>query len=209
MIMKNYKKNHHGIIKQVEYSTIEYDQKYVDVRYNNYGELTNYMSHLRLGLIVGSIGKIPNSILDVGYGNGSFLQTCSSIVPKCFGYDVSGVKLSDKIQIVDDIFSSHYDVITFFDSLEHCEDIYFLDKLDCDYLCVSVPWCHNFSDEWFRDWKHRRPDEHLWHFDQDSLKTFVESQGFAIMNSTNIEDSIRKTNHSYPNILTSVFKKIK
>lgn len=207
--MENYKKNHHGIIKQVEYSTIKYDQKYVDVRYNNYGELTNYMSHLRMGFIVGSIGKVPNSILDVGYGNGSFLETCSSIVPSCSGYDVSGVRLSDKIKIVDDIFSSHYEVITFFDSLEHCEDIYFLDKIDCDYICISVPWCHNFNEEWFRDWKHRRPNEHLWHFDQDSLKCFVESQGFTIINSTNIEDSIRKTNYPYPNILTSVFKKIK
>lgn len=207
--MENYKKNNHGVIQQVEYSAIKYDQKYVDVRYNNYGELTNYMSHLRFGLIVGSIGKIPNSILDVGYGNGSFLETCSSIVPNCSGYDVSGVKLSDKIKIVDNLFSSYYDVITFFDSLEHCEDIYFLDKLNCDYLCISVPWCHYFDDDWFENWKHRRPNEHLWHFNQESLKVFVESQGFVLINSTNIEDTIRKTEYSYPNILTSIFKKIK
>lgn len=207
--MKNYKKNHHGVLQQVEYSIISYNQNYVDVRYNNYGELTNYMSHLRLGFIIGSLGKIPNSILDVGYGNGSFLETCSSIITDCSGYDVSGVKLSDQIKIVDNLFTSHYDVITFFDSLEHCEDIYFLDKLDCNYLCISVPWCHNFDDEWFMNWKHRRPNEHLWHFNSESLKNFVESQGFTLINSTNIEDTIRKTNHSYPNILTSIFKKQK
>lgn len=207
--MENYKKNHHGVIQQIKYTKTVYDQKYVDVRYNNYGEMTNYMSHLRLGYIVGSIGKIPNSILDVGYGNGSFLETSSSIIPNCFGYDVSGVKLSEKIEIVDNLFSQHYEVITFFDSLEHCEDIYFLDKLNCDYVCISVPWCHNFSDEWFENWKHRRPDEHLHHFDQQALKNFVESQGFIIINSTNIEDSIRKTDHPYQNILTSIFKKIK
>ena len=207
--MENYKKNHHGILQQVEYSLISYDQNYVDVRYNNYGELTNYMSHLRLGFIIGSIGKVPNSILDVGYGNGSFLETCSSIIPNCSGYDVSGVKLSDRINIVSDIFTSHYDVITFFDSLEHCEDIYFLDKLDCDYLCISVPWCHNFDEEWFMNWKHRRPNEHLWHFNSESLKNFVESQGFTLINSTNIEDTIRKINQPHPNILTSMFKKQK
>ena len=207
--MKNYKKNHHGVIQQIEYMKTVYDQKYIDVRYNNYGEMTNYMSHLRLGYIVGSIGKIPNSILDVGYGNGSFLETSSSIIPNCFGYDVSGVKLSKKIKIVDNLFSQHYEVITFFDSLEHCEDIYFLDKLNCDYLCISVPWCHNFSDEWFENWKHIRPDEHLHHFDQQALKNFVESQGFVIINSTNIEDIIRKADHPYQNILTSIFKRIK
>ena len=165
------------------------------------------MSHLRLGFIVGSIGKVPDSILDVGYGNGSFLKTCSNIIPKCFGHDVSNVKV-DQVEIVDNIFDRHYEVITFFDSLEHFEDIYILDKLNCDYICISVPWCHNFDEEWFMNWKHRRPNEHLWHFDDISLKTFVEKQGFVQLNSTNVEDVIRKNNGTYPNILTSVFKKV-
>jgi hypothetical protein len=207
--MENYKKNHHGIVQQVAYTKTKYDQKYVDERYNSYGQLTNYMSYLRLGYIIGSIGKIPNSILDVGYGNGNFLETSSSVVPNCFGCDVSGVKLPEKIKIVEDPFSQHYDVITFFDSLEHFDDIYFLDKLNCDYICISVPWCHNFDEEWFENWKHRRPNEHLWHFDETSLKKFVESQNYEYINHTCIEDSIRKTNYNYPNILTSVFKKLK
>lgn len=205
--MERYAKNSDGIIQQLDYQVKSYDQEYVDVRYNTYGELNNYMSHLRLGFIVGSIGKVPDSILDVGYGNGSFLKTCSNIIPKCFGHDVSNVKV-DQVEIVDNIFDRHYEVITFFDSLEHFEDIYILDKLNCDYICISVPWCHNFDEEWFMNWKHRRPNEHLWHFDDVSLKTFVEKQGFVQLNSTNVEDVIRKNNGTYPNILTSVFKKV-
>jgi len=205
--MERYAKNSDGIIQQLDYQVKSYDQEYVDVRYNTYGELNNYMSHLRLGFIVGSIGKVPDSILDVGYGNGSFLKTCSNIIPKCFGHDVSNVKV-DQVEIVDNIFDRHYEVITFFDSLEHFEDIYILDKLNCDYICISVPWCHNFDEEWFMNWKHRRPNEHLWHFDDISLKTFVEKQGFVQLNSTNVEDVIRKNNGTYPNILTSVFKKV-
>jgi hypothetical protein len=207
--MKNYQKDDNGVIRQIICKPITYDQKYVDTRYNSYGELTNYMSYLRLGFVIGSIGKVPNSILDVGYGNGSFLKTCSEIIPNCFGYDVSGVNLPSKIKTVNTIFDGHYDVISFFDSLEHFDDIYFLDKLQCDYICISVPWCHNFNDEWFENWKHRRPDEHLWHFDEKSLRRFVESQNYEYVNHTNIEDSIRKTEYSYPNILTSIFKKVK
>lgn len=205
--MERYAKNSDGIIQQLDYQVKSYDQEYVDVRYNTYGELNNYMSHLRLGFIVGSIGKVPDSILDVGYGNGSFLKTCSNIIPNCFGHDVSNVKV-DQVEIVDNIFDRHYEVITFFDSLEHFEDIYILDKLNCDYICISVPWCHNFDEEWFMNWKHRRPNEHLWHFNEDSLKTFVEKQGFIQLNSTNVEDVIRKNNETYSNILTSVFKKV-
>ena len=119
------------------------------------------------------------------------------------------VIIPSKIKTVNTIFDGHYDVISFFDSLEHFDDIYFLDKLQCDYICISVPWCHNFNDEWFENWKHRRPDEHLWHFDEKSLRRFVESQNYEYVNHTNIEDSIRKTEYSYPNILTSIFKKVK
>ena len=66
-----------------------------------------------------------------------------------------------------------------------------------------------FDDEWFENWKHRRPDEHLWHFNAKALRKFVESQKYEYINSTNVEDCIRKTDHNYPNILTAIFKKIR
>jgi len=207
-MLDNYDFDDNDVMYQVIKTPIKYDEKYSSA-YDNYGEATNYMSHLRLGYIIGTLGFVPNSILDVGYGNGSFLKTSNQIIPNCFGYDVSGVDLPDNITIVDNLFGSHYNVITFFDSLEHFEDIYFLNKLDCDYLCISVPWCHNFDDEWFENWKHRRPDEHLWHFNIDALQKFLESQNYEYINHTNIEDCIRKTEYIYPNILTAMFKKIR
>jgi hypothetical protein len=42
------------------------------------------------------------------------------------------------------------------------EDIEFVKDLKCHYVCISLPWCHYFSDEWFETWKHRKPNEHLW-----------------------------------------------
>ena len=100
-----------------------------------------------------------------------------------------------------------YDVITFFDSLEHFEDIEFVKDLKCRVVCISVPYCHNKSDEWFENWKHRRPNEHLWHFDKDSLVKFMERMGFVLCSYSNLEDTIRKNpDQEEPNILTCIFR---
>ena len=66
------------------------------------------------------------------------------------------------------MFNQFYDIITFYDSLEHFEEIEFVKKLKCNYICISVPNCHYKNDEWFRNWKHRKPNEHLWHFNSKS-----------------------------------------
>ena len=47
------------------------------------------------------------------------------------------------------------------------------------------------------NWKHRRYDEHLYHFTPVTLDTFMIRMGYQrITNHTNIEDSIRKTNNN-------------
>lgn len=163
------------------------------------------MSNLRLGYIIGSVGHVPESLSDVGYGTGSFLKCASSIVPNTFGHDVSGYPLPKNTQFESNIFERFYQVVTFFDSLEHFPAIYFLDKIKCKYICISVPWCHYFSDKWFDDWKHRRPNEHLWHFNQNSLISFMSHQGFDMINTCNYEDTIRKSTEPYENILSGVF----
>ena len=82
----------------------------------------------------------------------------------------------------------------------------FIKDLKCDFIMISLPWCTYESDEWFEDWKHRRPDEHIYHFDEISLENFMKENGYQLINFTNIEDTIRKSNNK-KNILTGVFKK--
>lgn len=204
-MISNYEYDQNGVIRQIEQTPIQYNRKYVDARYNTYGVLNDYISHLRLAYISGSIGRFPQSILDVGYGNGCFLSTCRKVIADCRGFDISGYPVPENCLQVTDIFAAQHDVVTFFDSLEHCPDIYFLNKLQCNYVCISLPWCHYFSDEWFTTWKHRRPNEHLWHFDDKSLTRFMTSQGFSCINICNIEDVVRRHDFSYPNILTGIF----
>ena len=176
-MLNNYAKNEFDVVYQIEKSKYIYDKNYINTRYNCYGELTNYMSHLRLGYILGCIGCVPMSILDVGYGNGSFLKTCSNIIQECFGHDISGYEIPDGCSFVEDITSNHYDVITFFDSLEHYDNIDFVGDLKSSFICVSVPWCHYPNEDWFENWKHRREDEHLFHFNEKSLTKFMNYYG--------------------------------
>lgn len=205
-MLHNYECDNNGVIYQIDKKSFLYDNNYVNTRYNSYGVQTELMSHLRLGYIIGSVGYTPTKILDVGYGNGSFLTTCTSVIQKCYGHDISGYPIPPKCEFVSNIFHDNYDIVTFFDSLEHYDNPYFLNKINTKFVCISVPWCHYIDDEWFENWKHRRPDEHLWHFNDSGLISFMKYQGYDCINICNIEDTIRKPLTPLPNILTGIFK---
>ena len=208
-MIENYTKLPNGVVKQNQiFEKIqEYNPEYVQNRYNTYGENGLQMAFLRLGYLLGNINFTPNSILDIGYGNGDFLKVCTSHIPNCYGNDVSNYPLPKNVSFVEDIKSKHFDVVCFFDVLEHFPSIDFVKDIKCDYIYISIPWCHYISDEWFTNWKHRRPDEHLWHFDSDSLVKFFEENGFENISLSNVEDIIRTSESDLPNILTGIFKK--
>lgn len=206
-MLANYEKLDNGVIKQISYTKPEYNYAYSN-KYNQYGEKVNYISYLRLGTLIGNINRIPISILDVGYGNGSFLNVCSQIIPLCYGYDISDYPLNEPITRVTSMTDSFYDVITMFDSLEHMEDINIIEQLKCNYIMISVPWCLYKSTEWFEKWHHRRPNEHLWHFDDKSLIKFFESYDYTYTHMSNVEDIVRQNTNCKPvNILTCIFRK--
>ena len=207
-MIDNYTVLENGLIKQDTFFNHKriYDVDYIKNSYDKYNELSKYMSYLRLGYLLGVVGNNINSILDVGYGNGDFLKVAKTKIPNCFGFEVNDYTLPEQCFPVTDIYEREYDVVCFFDVLEHFENIYEIKQLKTKYIYISVPECHNFSDEWFSQWKHRRPDEHLWHFNLDSLKNFMNEIGFTFVNSSNIEDSIRKPTSQQSNILTAIFK---
>ncbi len=196
-----------GIIKQENPTPIDYNVSYVEQRYNTYGALGMQMAFLRLGYLFGVIDETPKSILDVGYGNGDFLKACSRIIPNCYGNDISGYPIPEKCEFIDDITENEYDVISLFDVLEHFTDISFVKELKCKFIIISVPNCHNDNDTWFYEWKHRRPHEHIFHFNPKSLCNFMEECGFEVIEGSNVEDAIRTPVCSKSNILTMIFKK--
>jgi hypothetical protein len=206
-MIQNYEVLSNGVIKQ---STIlkkkEYNNEYVNY-YNTLGEIGMQMGFLRLGFLLGAMGSVPNKLLDVGYGNGDFLKAARTIIPQCYGSDVSGFPVPENITFIEDIYSKEFDVVCFFDVLEHFEDIYEITNLKTKYIYVSLPYCHNFSDEWFTNWKHRKPDEHLYHFNEQSLINFMSEIGYKVIKTSNIEDAIRKPVDAHQNILSALFVK--
>jgi hypothetical protein len=206
-MLDNYIRLDNGVIKQDKVDKIEYTPGYINNSYNNYGIKTTQISHLRLGYILGALGKVPNSILDVGYGNGEFIKTCSQVIPNCYGNDVSGYPIPEGVLFVDDIYSQQFDVVCFFDVLEHFDNIYDIKQLMTEYVVISLPNCHFPSDEWFEGWKHRRPNEHLWHFNAMSLMNFMGEIGYKTLDLSNIEDIVRPGVDASPNILTGIFCK--
>ena len=209
-MLENYELTRFGIIKQIKRENFNYDLSYSE-KYNVYNDKNKQLANLRMGVLVGAINKIPTSIMDVGYGNGIFLECAQEIIPKCYGSDLHNrFPLPNKCEFVENIFEKEVEVITFFDSLEHFDDIFIIDKLKCKYIMITLPWCHYFTDEWFNNWVHRKPNEHLWHFNDIALVNFIESFGFKCIHKSNFEDAIRKreTFNNSENILACIFEKI-
>jgi len=98
-----------------------------------------------IGLYVRQWSNNPQSLLDVGYGSGSFLKVASQFISQTYRNDINGYPIPECSTFVENIHQQYHNIVTFFDSLEHFPDIYFLDKLKCKYICISVPWCHYFS----------------------------------------------------------------
>jgi hypothetical protein len=208
-MINNYELTQDEVIKQITVKPFNYDIEYSDSRYSIFNDRGNILN-LRLGYIIGSIGKIPKSLMDVGYGNGDFLEACIGCIPTLYGNDIEpAYPLKKDITFIKDITSQEVEVVTFFDSLEHFHDIEFVKNLKCKYVIISLPWCYNGLDnDWFSNWKHRKPDEHLYHFNEKNLKKFMNRQGFEMLNYCNLEDKIRTDKNLSPNILTACFKKI-
>ena len=116
-MLKNYKKDINGVIRQIKINgKFNYDQNYSKIRYDRLGQIGDYMSLMRFGYIVKIIKRLPKSILDVGYGNGSFIKCAHSIMNKnCYANDIDPpYPLKNKnIKFESDIFRKSYDVITF------------------------------------------------------------------------------------------------
>ena len=205
-MLNNYKLTQDGVIEQIIKEPFNYDQSYGD-RYSMFK--TYAIENLRLGYIMGTIGKIPTSLLDVGYGNGDFLKNCQNFIPKLYGNDIEpAYPLPNDIEFVKNITEKEIEVITFFDCLEHFHDIEFVKDLKCKYIVISLPWCYNgLDDEWFENWKHRKPNEHIFHFNEKTLEIFMNRQGYTLINFCNLEDKIRVDNNLEKNILTSTFIK--
>lgn len=209
---EKYSVDEFGVVHEVDPIPIKYNLKYVQERYDTLADRGLKMSFLRLGVLLSQVPGDVSSVLDVGYGNGSFLDACASVGIKTFGTDVSGYPLEgSRHTFLENPWSKRiqYHVVTFFDSLEHIPDLSFIGRIQARFIMISVPWFHpSLGEEWFLRWKHRRPGEHLHHFSEGSVVRFFNSFGYREKLVCSVEDCLRpREAKSIPNILTCVFEK--
>jgi len=161
-------------------TTVCYDQQYVAERYDRY-ETTDQMSRLRLGVLEAVLYLYEGApywhedarrgrLLDVGYGNGSFIRAALKGGWDAYGNDINltcypGV-CRQPLPICRLPVEERYRAITFFDSLEHFETMDEVRNVvyNTDWIVVSVPCPLPNFPEGAKEWKHFRPGEHHWYF---------------------------------------------
>lgn len=184
-----------------------YDHAYV-ARYEKYPE--TWLSHVRADLVESVFGRLRFNVLDVGFGTGAFLREMHARDPYLIvcGYDVSPYPAPKCVTVTPNWIDREWDVVTFFDSLEHFADLDWLSRLRAARVIVSVPWYHpQKGEEWFAKWKHRRPGEHLWHFTPETLSRTMARAGLWPVYLGRPEDVVRKGDDDLPNILTMGFRR--
>ena len=209
-MLENYEKLNDGHWHQIERTG---EGPMYSIEYSNYYNKipSKEMSKLRYDIIKKYVKEF-SSICDFGYGNGDFISYCNSLGHNTFAYDISDYPCPEGTKRIYDISQHSFDIISFFDAIEHIPDsdlINFLKGLDTKNVIISVPWFHeSLGKEWFINWKHRKENEHFHHFDSAGLINLLIQSNFKILHLGNDEDVIRKPVDNYPNILTIFASKL-
>lgn len=187
---------------------VVYDQAYYDRVCGAIAHTTWATAAARLRLLDAVAGG--ETLLDYGCGAGQFAELARSKGWRATGYDLvpgPGPRMTDLSG-----YDGAFDVVTFFDSLEHLPDpVSVIRSLSPYWLMVSVPWCHlPYRQNWFLPWRHRKPGEHLWHWGRETLTTLLESCGYAVRLAGDIEDDYRgRLPGGESNILTVIARRKK
>jgi hypothetical protein len=205
---RHYEIDQFGVIHQTDCKPFIYDEKYCST-YDTpeYQRQSDLLQALRLGFVQAAHGKRITSILDSGYGNGAFMKFSKQHIPYVMGFDLTNIDVHG-CYIMPYIVKT--DVITFWDCFEHIPDLSFIKDLQQETICISLPYCHfhRQGKEWFdNNYKHRKPDEHLHHFNEFSLSNLMQHYGWKCVAVSGHEDIVRKSTHGLQNILSMAFKR--
>lgn len=202
---------------------VAYDAEYVAERYEKYST-TTVMSERRLDVVeqvIHLFETLPigralarGRLLDVGYGNGAFLREAARRGWETFGNDVNPTPYEGVRPVplpVDPLPEvERYRVITFFDAIEHFEDLADAPQIaqNTDWLAITVPKAPSYFLS--QDWKHYRPGEH--HFYWWNARSFEKIFGrgetrVSLVYVDSPEDTIRgKLPDGLDNTMTCVLR---
>ncbi len=142
-MIENYEIDRFGVIHQIESEPITYDKAYISY-YEDKSDQTIKLGYQRLGWILGLLNRVPASVLEIGYGMGTFIKVEQITgVPTCVGCDIADYPLPEGVafQNWDKVLTHSWDLAAMFDVLEHIPDLTFLERLDAKHLAIAVPYC--------------------------------------------------------------------
>ncbi len=184
-----------------------YDAAYI----HHYDELPcEAMSDLRWRFIQHALALPAGSrILDVGYGNGAFLKHARAHGMSVFGLDVHGQDFG--IPVIGYDSDLAFDLVCFFDSLEHLPRFDCLFGLRTRHVMVSLPHTPPDLLRAPQRWRHYKPGEHLHYFSPHSLDALMRRWGLCRIASGFPEDALRGRlridNRAHDNIYSALFSR--
>lgn len=209
-MLENYHQDEFGVIHQTNWTPKIYDKQYLTY-YEGLRDRTIKLGYQRIGWVLGLLHRIPENVFEIGYGTGTFLEAASLAgVAETYGYDVARYPLPEGSEFIEweQALGRSWDLTVLFDVLEHIPDLSFLSRLQTKSLAVAVPYCRwqEFGDEWFDGWRMRLRDEHVHHFDRDSLCKLLQHYGYRPLDLNFFEDGLRlRDGETGPNVLSGFF----
>lgn len=179
------------------------DQSYYQKFYppNYYvSSLSNFYSKFILFLkskqLVSLFKRFPVSILDIGCGDGNFLQSLNPTKFQKYGLDINpeSIRICQKkgIKMTDLSTKQRFDIVTLNHVLEHLPDPHSsLAKISKilkpqGFLLISIPNCSSLGFKLGHQyWFHLDSPRHLFIPNQKSLTILLEKHGFKILKISN------------------------
>jgi hypothetical protein len=176
----------YGFWKQTNPQPFDYSLEYKQSQSTN-----TDMSFLRIGWISAFlphalIRKI--SVVDIGSGNGTFVNVGKNVFGSCCGYDVNGESITRE-----ELYAKHWDMVVLSDVLEHFEDIEDLFKMKWEFCFVSFPETPKVKSAIdLESWRHYKPNEHLWCLNVEGMIRWFEDHRCRVVGSSSVEDVLRR-----------------
>jgi SAM-dependent methyltransferase len=177
-----------------------------DVRYAGGNTEPVWAPHWYHKRILSYLAPFNGRVLDVGCGNGNFLVSAQKSGWKSYGIDISstaveagkkwfgldGLEVSDIVTYARTYVGEKFDLVTFFDVLEHVDNHNeFIESVRTllkpgGYVAMSMPYRKHA--QWLMPLD--VPPRHLTRWDRTSLKRFLEGHGFSVVLITRHTDGL-------------------
>lgn len=186
-----------------------YERIYDDKYFNNYAQmketpLGKKLNEFRVTFVC-KHSRPTSEVLDYGCGAGAFVHAARHTSDlHVFGYDV----MEDSVKYLRSTFCfgvpnmhhAGWDVLTFWDSLEHLQNPDEIVSLAREWVFISMP-IYNNGEHVLRS-KHFKPGEHLWYWTSRGLIDFMDDCGFQCVECVDTETVLGREG-----ILTYAFKR--